>query len=735
VDSQKELRKSSIIDAIEIEKLELRVKAGDTTAEHAMDHKRESVLAAKPDAIVAYQPSLSDQIGQLQKILDRANDPAADEEKVARLRQVLQLMAVTEASIVEELTALIPAAAKSSRSSYLRSLPEVLGDKPKHSWQSEWAAMIFELKKCEGSLKQEPNGQWTAIQEFRWGSCNVITGDVIDEAWVSENESIEVLSDRGRCQNPWVVRLIERTVASGWSLDDAQAITLLTTARSSITRALIERDMCYAASTYKLCELIASKAAEQARNQLCAPTLYRVMSGFVGSLADQDPGWTNIETPDATGFCGLCSLHMVKADAAPHRFTPGGMTLFDALLGMTVRASPVVAFESESEDEHGYHAATMQDMKHITGIFPPICLYRLKRVEPDGFFAPGGVYVKQKLLVVTATYRSPVPQSMQTASGGKMCGTVVTLAYGDRTVFVDGFDALVADKAPLTMAMEFDRAQSWTDWRGVAYNLRGEWAYASGPALRCSGCTPGIRDDNNDGMGVDGFCERVREYVATRRDLGCGLKMPAEAAYLTREEVLAIRLYSGPCYGPINTFLRQVAACTGKHRHALATHPLYSFAATCRHLTSAVRKLAAVATAEESTAPLWRGVRGELKSSFWAKDEQGLVCAVDTAFMSTSRRRDTPIEYMDSLGPNVLWELHPRIESDTAYHYGADISMLSQFAAEAEVVFPPCTMLVVRDPSKYEGDGGGQKQKPPEPKWVEEGGQRFLPVAVQPAFV
>ena len=64
------------------------------------------------------------------------------------------------------------------------------------------------------------------------------------------------------------------------------------------------------------------------------------------------------------------------------------------------------------------------------------------------------------------------------------------------------------------------------------------------------------------------------------------------------------------------------------------------------------------------------------------------------AFMSTSLLRSTPIAYLGD-GNNVLWELEPQLQSDVAFHRGADISMLSQFAAEDEVLFPPCTMLVV----------------------------------------
>ena len=62
------------------------------------------------------------------------------------------------------------------------------------------------------------------------------------------------------------------------------------------------------------------------------------------------------------------------------------------------------------------------------------------------------------------------------------------------------------------------------------------------------------------------------------------------------------------------------------------------------------------------------------------------------------QRRETPISYLGE-GNNVLWELKPQPQSDVAFHRGADIAMLSQFAAEEEVLFPPCTMLVVIPPN------------------------------------
>lgn len=153
-------------------------------------------------------------------------------------------------------------------------------------------------------------------------------------------------------------------------------------------------------------------------------------------------------------------------------------------------------------------------------------------------------------------------------------------------------------------------------------------------------------------------------------------------------------LYTGPAYQPLNEFLRQLSVLRGPYRTDVARSPTRSFSATIGHLCRAIRKLAAVATPEEATMPLYRGVRGELPASTWVPDSSGLYCVVDTAFMSTSTARSAPIHYMGDSN-NVLWELRPRLESDVAYHYGASVESLSQFAAEKEILFPPCTMMMM----------------------------------------
>ena len=212
-----------------------------------------------------------------------------------------------------------------------------------------------------------------------------------------------------------------------------------------------------------------------------------------------------------------------------------------------------------------------------------------------------------------------------------------------------------------------------------------------------------------------------------------------------QDEVLAVRLYSGPAYQPINSFLRRIGRLSGAERAACAADASTTFTGTCKHICRAIRKLAAVAEPEEVEEPLFRAVRGELPTSFWAPDATSTVCATDTAFMSTSRNRGIFVEYMDvdegsaSL-ENVLWHLTPRAPSQihrwrergTIFCRGADISMLSQYAAEAEVLFPPCTMLVISgEQAAKDGDAGAGLRA----ATCHEQGRSFVSITAQPCFI
>jgi hypothetical protein len=238
------------------------------------------------------------------------------------------------------------------------------------------------------------------------------------------------------------------------------------------------------------------------------------------------------------------------------------------------------------------------------------------------------------------------------------------------------------------------------------------------------------RDQNNVGKTPSDFLTSVNAHVSERRSRGIGALLSEKHAMLSLDEVLAVRLYSGPAYQPLNVFLRQIAVLSGIHRVHLAQSPSLTFTATVATLCSAIRKLAAVATSEEATQPLWRGVRGELPRSFWLPDETGTICAVDLAFMSTSSGRQAPISFMSPGSANVLWKISPQQETDDGFHYGANIEMLSQYSAEKEILFPPCTMLkLTKVPS------GTDPLSTIEELAVSEGDKNFTSVPVLPVFL
>jgi hypothetical protein len=428
--------------------------------------------------------------------------------------------------------------------------------------------------------------------------------------------------------------------------------------------------------------------------------MYRHLNGRF-SLSQYDDKWRSLETADHTGFRGLVSLGGVVGDCDPQNFSEKGyMRRYQDKSGVSyvLEDSDVVGFESRPSDDIGVHTM-VSTYTLLSGTFPPNTLLRLRKIVPAGQWeAPGGIYPKQRLLVVTATYLMPSASLLGSlgseGSGSKLCDSVQTLSYGNRVAYIEGIDGLISHPV-LTMDMECDRDTTWTDWKHKTYSLRDEYAYVNGTAKVAMNCTPGTRDEHHDGWTPQHFLQEANAYITERRKQGYGTLIPEEKALLTIEEVVALRLYSGPAYQILNDFLRQVSTVVGSSREKLVTNATLTFTATLRHICCGIRKLAAVVNEQEQSAPLWRGVRGQLPESFFTHDAQGLICAVDMAFMSTSKNRQTPIDYMGP-GENVLWELRPMEESDAAFHCGADISMLSQFAGEQEVLFPPCTMLQVK---------------------------------------
>ena len=161
-------------------------------------------------------------------------------------------------------------------------------------------------------------------------------------------------------------------------------------------------------------------------------------------------------------------------------------------------------------------------------------------------------------------------------------------------------------------------------------------------------------------------------------------------------------------------------------------------------------------------------VRGHLPEGFLdTTSKRGPIIATEPGFMSVSRSRDASVFYMQGVerGDNVLWQvcvhapgawrmghgarpcarmgmglgmdvrtcspsrawrvcvwqLHTKGQTAEGYHMGADISMLSLFPAEEEVLFPPNSALQVISAETA--------------AWVEGDGKRYLVLDAVPSFV
>ena len=75
------------------------------------------------------------------------------------------------------------------------------------------------------------------------------------------------------------------------------------------------------------------------------------------------------------------------------------------------------------------------------------------------------------------------------------------------------------------MEDEFSRPADWTDWRGVLYTAKEEWRYVNGPARRKADCTPGTRDENNDGKSPQQFMDAANAFIRQRREAGFGVML------------------------------------------------------------------------------------------------------------------------------------------------------------------------------------------------------------------
>eukprot|EP00301_Raphidiophrys_heterophryoidea_P024005 c7660_g1_i2.p1 GENE.c7660_g1_i2~~c7660_g1_i2.p1 ORF type:complete len:826 (+),score=231.93 c7660_g1_i2:349-2478(+) len=175
------------------------------------------------------------------------------------------------------------------------------------------------------------------------------------------------------------------------------------------------------------------------------------------------------------------------------------------------------------------------------------------------------------------------------------------------------------------------------------------------------------RDVGNEGRTLQDFCKLNQALTAELREC----------------DVVALRLYTSSTFRQINQPLR----ARSKTQHDSGSwksnpHPL---PATTYFIYHALKKLRAVnlAAAKFEPVTLWRGLRDKtVHSTFLARGGADFAC------MSTSTDLRVVAKYARSANPLIF-----KIAVDSPMDLGADISWLSMFPEEMEILYPPLTFL------------------------------------------
>jgi ankyrin repeat protein len=273
-------------------------------------------------------------------------------------------------------------------------------------------------------------------------------------------------------------------------------------------------------------------------------------------------------------------------------------------------------------------------------------------------------------------------------SNGKFSGDAgggqITMVYGKLDEFHDGLESIIGLPNPRVFeGMRIDhceRADSdddFTAWNyGITTKPSIEWEYVVNP------------DPNKDYFGEatpENSHGRTRQTVAELM-----AKDKIIEARLSKEELIGLRLYTGPMFVKYNCILRGFpkAVVDGLKGNRYVT--------TLHAIVSGIRKLGRVEPIPEGRC-VYRGLGGMLlPTAFHKPDELGCMGGVERAFMSTTTKRAIAVQYSGNKTPTIFQISIGQIDM------GASLNILSQYAGEEEILMPPLSNLEVVGPKWYE---------------------------------
>lgn len=156
---------------------------------------------------------------------------------------------------------------------------------------------------------------------------------------------------------------------------------------------------------------------------------------------------------------------------------------------------------------------------------------------------------------------------------------------------------------------------------------------------------------------------------------------------------VALRLYTGPMFFKYNSVLRGADVEGGIPYFQGLVKKLCmgnKYTNTMHAISASIGKLSRVTKCDL----VYRAPGGILPKYFWEDDQFSVRGGIEMGFMSTSRSKHAAMEYAKFSGVKLIFEFKQGMVSR-----GADVSWLSMYPKEDEVLFPPmcaCEVLQTR---------------------------------------
>jgi Ca2+-binding EF-hand superfamily protein len=258
------------------------------------------------------------------------------------------------------------------------------------------------------------------------------------------------------------------------------------------------------------------------------------------------------------------------------------------------------------------------------------------------------------------------------------------MVYGDISEFHEGLESKIGLPNPRVFegmlaehCARADSSDDFTAWNyGITSTPRIEWEFVVCP------------DANTIYFGefsAENLHGRTRQTID---ELMAHPKIIK--AKLSREELIALRLYTGPMFVKYNCILR------GFPKTSIDGLKGNRYVTTLHAIVSGIRKMGRVEPIPEGRC-VFRGLGGMiLPSCFHEPNELGCMGGVERAFMSTTTKREIAIQYSGNKTPTIFQINIGEVDM------GASLNLLSQYQGEEEILMPPLSNLEVSGPKWYE---------------------------------